>query len=187
MMAATMAGLAPATQLAPAIMTPSSHDAVLFEALLTPPDALGRRGLLLLAWLFSAASLLTGGLFLVLGAWPVLGFSGGEALLVVGLLGLYRRRALRAREVVTLTEAGLTIRRRDARNRREEIRLDPYWARLRLEPRHGRVSALRLHQRGRAVEIGTLLGEEEKRDLAEALGAALRRYREPVFDNPQLR
>ena len=65
--------------------------------------------------------------------------------------------------------------------------LDPYWARLRLEERHGRVSLLLLRQRQRDVEIGKLLGEEQKRDLATALEAALRRYREPVFDNPQLR
>ena len=44
-----------------------------------------------------------------------------------------------------------------------------------------------LRHRRRAVEVGALLGEDQKRDLAEALGAALRRCREPVFDNPQLR
>ena len=65
--------------------------------------------------------------------------------------------------------------------------LDPYWTRLRLEERPGRVSLLLLRQRQRDVEIGKLLGEEQKRDLAAALEAALRRYREPVFDNPQLR
>jgi hypothetical protein len=37
------------------------------------------------------------------------------------------------------------------------------------------------------VEIGQLLGEDDKRDLAAALDAALTRYRNPVFDNPQLR
>jgi hypothetical protein len=36
-------------------------------------------------------------------------------------------------------------------------------------------------------QVATALGEREKRDLAAALRAALHRYRNPVFDNPQLR
>lgn len=175
-----------ATQI-PSRMSDSSHPPVLFEAVCTPPSTLSGRGMLLVAGLFGLGSLVTGGIFLLRGAWPVLGFSGAEALLVWALLALYRRRARRMLELVVLTEDGLVIRRRDARGRPQEVRLDPYWSRLRLEPRHGRVSALRLHQRGLAVEIGAMLGEEEKRDLAAALDEALRRYREPVFDNPQLR
>lgn len=176
-----------ATQLHPVTPPPTQPDAVLFEAICTPPNALGLRGLWLVAGLFAAGSLVTGGLFLVLGAWPVLGFCGAEAVLVLALLALYRRRARRAMESVVLTETRLTVRRHDARGRREELALDPYWARLRLEERPGRVSALLLVQRARVVEVGAMLGEDEKRDLAGALGAALRRYREPVFDNAQLR
>lgn len=159
---------------------------VLFEAICTPPCSLGRRGMLLLAGAVLLGSLLVGGICLLLGAWPVLGFAGGEALLVLGLLALYRRGARRSMEVLVLTESSLTIRRTDARGRRESLTLDPYWARLRLEERPGRVSLLVLQQRRRSVEIGRLLGEEQKRDLAVALQEALRRYREPVFDNPQL-
>lgn len=165
----------------------TGSEPILFQALSTPPASLGDRGLLLLAGLLTLGSLATGGLFVVLGAWPVLGFSGVEAATVIGLLLLYRRRARRRQEAVVLVAGRLTIRRRDERGRAEEIRLDPYWTRLRLEPRLGRVSALRLVQRGLAVEIGMLLGEEAKSDLAAALEAALLRYREPVFDNPQLR
>ncbi len=165
----------------------ATSPAVLFEAHSTPPLALGDRGLLLLAGMLALGSLVTGTLFLMLGAWPILGFTGSEGLLVIGLLLLYRRRARRRSELVLLTEDALTVRRRDNGGRPQVIRLDPYWARLRLEARPGRVSALHLVQRGAAVEIGQLLGEDDKRDLAEALGAALARYRSPVFDNPQLR
>jgi hypothetical protein len=35
-------------------------------------------------------------------------------------------------------------------------------------------------------EVGRCLGEAEKRDLAAALDAALHRWRNPRFDNPQL-
>lgn len=160
---------------------------ILFEAVCTPACSLGRRGMFAVAGAVLTLSLLIGGIFSLLGAWPVLGFSGLEAALVLGLLALHRRWSARSMEMLVLTEDRLTIRRTDAQGRQEALTLDPYWARLRFEERPGRVSLLVLQQRQRRVEIGQLLGEEQKRDLAEALDTALRRYREPVFDNPQLR
>ncbi|WP_165838928.1 DUF2244 domain-containing protein [Roseicella frigidaeris] len=160
---------------------------ILFEAVCTPACSLGRRGMLAVAGTVLTLSLLIGGIFSLFGAWPVLGFSGLEAALVLGLLALHRRWSARSMEMLVLTEDRLTIRRTDARGRQEALTLDPYWARLRFEERPGRVSLLVLQQRQRRVEIGRLLGEEQKRNLAEALDTALRRYREPVFDNPQLR
>jgi uncharacterized membrane protein len=166
----------------------SAHpDRILFEAICTPPRSLDRRGMRLLAGGVLAGSLGVGGVCSLLGAWPVLGFTGAEAALVLGLLAVHRRWSARSMEVLVLTEGSLTIRRTDARGRREALVLDPYWARLRLEERPGRVSLLVLQQRQRSIEIGKLLGEEQKRDLAASLQEALRRYREPVFDNPQLR
>jgi uncharacterized membrane protein len=160
---------------------------VLFEAICTPARSLGRRGMRVLTFALLGLSAATGGLFLALGAWPILGFTGAEALLVLGLMTLHRRWSARAMEVLILTGERLTIRRTDGRGRREEIAIDPYWARLRLEERPGRVSLLVLRQRGSEVEIGRLLGDEQKRDLAGALEAALRLLQKPVFDNPQLR
>jgi uncharacterized membrane protein len=90
-------------------------------------------------------------------------------------------------EVLALTGDRLVIRRTDARGRREELALDAYWARVRLEERPGTVSRLLLTERRRGVEVGGLLGDAERRELAAMLSEALRRYREPVFDNPQLR
>ena len=163
------------------------HPPILFEAICTPPRSLGARGEAVIAGCVLTASAGVAVVFLVLGAWPVVGFTGLEAALVLAMMRLYRRWSRRATEVVVLTPDRLLIRRTDARGRQQDLEMDPYWARLSLEERPGRVSALLLRQRRRCVEIGRLLGEEQKRDLADALGAALRRYREPVFDNPQLR
>jgi uncharacterized membrane protein len=55
-----------------------------------------------------------------------------------------------------------------------------------LEERQGRVPALLLTTHGRVVEVARMLGEEQKRDLAETLKGVLHRMRNPVFDNPQL-
>lgn len=160
---------------------------VLFEATTTPPPGLSPRGLRILAGGVVLASLAVGCVFAWLGAWPILGFTGAEAALVLGLLALHRRWSRRTSETLTLADGMLTIRRTDWRGQRETLTLDPYWTRLALEERPGRVSALLLRHHRSAVEIGASLGEEQKRDLAEALDGALRRYRSPVFDNPQLR
>jgi uncharacterized membrane protein len=166
---------------------PAQPEPVLFEAICTPPRSLGARGMRIVAGFILAVSAGIGLLFLALGAWPVIGFTGLEAGFVLGLLALHRRWSLRAVEVLVLTGDRLTIRRTNHQGRREVVSIDPYWAHLRLEERPGRVSLLVLRQRGGAVEIGRLLGDEQKRDLAGALGEALRRWRDPVFDNPQLR
>jgi uncharacterized membrane protein len=168
-------------------MAPQPEPPLLFEAISTPPPGLPPRGLLAVAGGLAGVSALVGVLFAWFGAWPVLGFAGLEVLAVVGLLALHRRGSRREFELVRLADGRLTVLRTDRRGRREELALDPYWARLFLQERPGRVSALVLRQHRRTVEIGAMLGEDQKRDLAAALGDALRRYREPVFDNPQLR
>ncbi len=160
---------------------------VVFEAVCTPPAGLSRGAMLLLGLAVGLLSGAVGLLFTLLGAWPVLGFVGLEAGLVLALLALHRRGSRRAMEVLQLAGGRLSIRRTDWRGRSEEIALDPYWARLTLEERPAQVSRLLLRHRRREVEVGALLGEAQKRDLAVALSEALRRYREPVFDNPQLR
>ena len=139
------------------------------------------------AALVIVASAAVAALFAALGAWPVIGFTGAEVLLVLGLLSLHRRRGRRALEVLALIGDRLVVRRTDARGRREEVALDAYWARVLLEERPGTAGRLLLTERRRRVEVGGLLGDAERRELAAMLDEALRRYREPVFDNPHLR
>ena len=65
--------------------------------------------------------------------------------------------------------------------------LSPSWANVVLEERAGTVPKLLLTARGTSCEVARQLGEREKRDLAAALSRALQRWRNPSFDNPQLR
>jgi uncharacterized membrane protein len=160
---------------------------VLFEAVITPPRSFTPRGYRVLAGLLLVPATASSALFLSLGAWPVFGFLGGGLALALGLVALHHRRSARAVELVVLTETVLTVSRTDARGRRERASLQPYWTRLDLREWPGSAPGLWLVERNRMVEIGRDLAETEKRDLRAALGAALRRYREPVFDNPQLR
>ncbi len=159
---------------------------VLFQAVSTPPRSFSRPAYRVLSVLVCAATMIQAALFLWLGAWPVLGFMGLEVALVLGLIALHERWSARRMEVISLRPGRLTVARVDHRGRRSETAVEPYWARLRLEERGGEAGRLVIESRGRSVEIGRHLNGPEKREMAEALEAALREYRAPRFENPQL-
>ena len=159
---------------------------ITFEAVIVPHRSLGRRGLRWLSGvLFALNAGVAAGLWLV-GAWPAIGFIGGEIVLAIWLL---HRHAMGARssEMLLLSDAGLRVVQVSERGLRSERELPCGWLRASLDERPGRTPALLVRSRGEAVEIGAALGEMEKRQLALALQDALARQRHPVFDNPQLR
>lgn len=164
-----------------------ARETILFEATSTPPAGLSARGMRWLCGLAAAVAMVPAVIFAWLGAWPVLGFIGVELVVVLGLVALHRRWSRAAVESVLLTEGRLVIRRADGRGGVEQAQLEPYWAQVTLEETAGGGTALHVSARGRSVELGRFLAPEEKRALADALQAALRRYRNPVFDNPVLR
>jgi uncharacterized membrane protein len=160
---------------------------ILFEAVTRPPAGLSRRGLRWLCGIAAAVAAVPAIGFALLGAWPILGFMGVEVVLVLGLLLLHHRWNAGKLETVLLAEGRLTVAWHDGRGREGRAELEPYWARLSLEEPADRAPRLVARARGREVEIGRFLAPEEKRALAAALEEALRRYRAPRFDNPQLR
>jgi uncharacterized membrane protein len=166
-------------------MTPRAAEP-LFEAIIIPHRSLSRRGVLILSLSVACLSGLLALRFWFIGAWPVAGFSVIEVGLFVFLLRLNVRHA-RQSELVLLSESTLRIVRTDWRGHRQERSLPAAWLRVRLEDRPGRVSRLVAATHAAEAEIAVTLGEDEKRDLAEALQAALSRARRPDFDNPQLR
>lgn len=156
-----------------------------FEARITPHRSLGPAGLRrLVAFMLLLSSIVSTGLWFI-GAWPVIGFNGAEMLLAILLL---RRNARdrHATERLILAVDGLWVIRADGRGRETRRRLNNAWLQAVLQDRPGRTPALLLVERGRQLEVGTDLGEAEKRDLAEALRGALYRQRNPTFANPQL-
>ncbi len=159
---------------------------ILFEAMIVPHRSLSPRGVRVLMALMLGCAALIALRVLLIGAWPVLGFSVVEVGLAVGLLKLNVHRA-RASELVLLTEYAMSVTRTDPRGRRVEVSFPVDWLNVVLEEIPGQVPRLALVMRNVREEIAASLGEAEKRDLAAALGDALWRLRNPVFDNPQLR
>jgi len=164
----------------------SDHATILFTAEIPPYRSLSRRGITIVVSVLAILSLGVTTVAWSIGAWPVAGFSGLEIGAVLVLLR-WNARGARSMETLELTETTLSIERADARGRRSRVTLSSVWLNAILEEPPGRVPSLLLVSRRRRIEIAKDLGEEEKRDLAAALKAALHRQRHPTFDNPQLR
>ena len=148
----------------------------LFEALLYPIRSLCEGGLLILYIGNILIVALWGGLFLVLGAWPIFGFLGAECLLFWWLLRTHFRGDRRA-ERIRLYAERLVLQQFDAKGRVAGSRFEPYWLQVVLKERGFEDPALLLRSHGRAVEIGAFLGAGERRQFAQELQAILSRWR----------
>src|ERR1700681_643862 len=82
----------------------------LFSALLTPHRSLNRTGFLVLMGFISAVSFAAGLAFLLMGAWPVLGFFGLDVLAIYWAFRINFRDA-RATEEIRVTPSELRVRR----------------------------------------------------------------------------
>ena len=159
--------------------------APLFEAIVTPHRSLSQRGIFILLGCLGTASLSVTLLFWYLGAWPIAGFNGVEMAVAAALLR-HHARTRRVREVLRLTQDSVHIDRFDINGAHTQASLPAAWLNVHLEEKPGRVPGLFLTTHGHREEVARVLGETQKRDLAEALRTALYRLRNPVFTNPQL-
>ena len=143
-----------------------------FRAVLTPHRSLGRRGFRALMIALGGIGLVTGLLFLSLGAWPVLGFFSLDVLIVYVAFRL-KYRSGRLYEVLDLTPASLVLTRVHPSGRQERFDCNPYWARVNLREWPDGRTALSIVSRGTELAFGAFLTDDERRDLASALREAL--------------
>lgn len=143
-----------------------------FRAVLTPHRSLSPRGFLILMIAVGVVSFAAGVNFLLMGAWPVFGFFGLDALLIYIAFRL-NYRAARLVETVEITPLDLRLTRVHPSGRREEVELNPYWARVHLAERKDGANRLYLRSHGSIHPVGTFLTDDERRDLASALRNAL--------------
>ena len=156
----------------------------LFSARLTPHRSLNRTGFLVLRGFLSVVSFATGIAFLLMGAWPVLGFLGLDVLVVYWAFRVNFRRAA-ATEEITVTSLELRVRRVSHRGHVVEWVLNPLWVQLdqQVHAEFG-IERLYLVSRGRRVSIGNFLGADEKASFAKALMAALQTAKRGITYNP---
>lgn len=152
-----------------------AHDAdtPVFSARLTPHRSLSRGGFLALMGFITVVSFAAGMMFLLMGAWPVLGFFCLDVLIIYWAFRLNFRRAA-ATEDIVVTPYEIRIRRVSHRGHVVEWTLNPLWVRIeRKEHAEFGIEKLYLVSRGRRLSIGSFLGPDEKASFASALQAAL--------------
>ena len=156
---------------------PDAAEPVLFSALLTPHRSLNRTGFLLLMAFLSLISFAAGMVFLMLGAWPVVGFFGLDILAVYLAFKINFRRAQGCEEI-WVTPSQLRLRRVSHRGHAVEFVLNPLWVRLnKVAHEEFGIEKLYLVSRGNSVSIGSFLSPDEKASFANALMEALQAAR----------
>jgi uncharacterized membrane protein len=161
-----------------------ASDPQLFSALLTPHRSLSRTGFLVLMGFLSLVSFVAGMAFLLMGAWPVVGFFGLDVLIVWWAFRINFRRG-NATEEITVTATELRVRRVSHRGHVVEWVLNPVWVQLdRKAHAEFGIEKLYLVSRGRRVSIANFLGADEKASFANALTAALQAARRGPTYNP---
>ena len=147
--------------------------APIFEAVITPHRSLGNVGFLVLMIAVGIVSFVAGMFFLIMGAWPVFGFFGLDALLIYWAFKINYARAA-AYEVVTVTPIELKVRKVSHRGTVREWALNPLWVTLeKLSNEEYGVERLWLVSRGQRLAVGAFLGPDEKASFAKALGNAI--------------
>ena len=145
----------------------------IFSAIITPHRSLDATGFIVLMLVVGGIGFVCGMSFLLIGAWPVLGFCGLEVLLVYWAFRA-NFRAARAYEEVTVTASELTVRKVCHRGKVREWTLNPLWVRLdRIVHEDFGIERLFLVSRGRLLPIGAFLAPHEKASFARALTVAL--------------
>jgi uncharacterized membrane protein len=156
----------------------------IFSALLTPHRSLNRTGFLAVMLFLSVVSFVTGMVFLMMGAWPVLGFFGLDVLVIWWAFKVNFRTA-RASEEIVVTPSELRVRRVSHRGRVAEWVFNPLWVRLDQEAdEEFGIERLYLISRGYRLSIGVFLGPEEKASFAKGLIDALNAAKRGPTYNP---
>lgn len=143
-----------------------------FDAVLTPHRSLRPRGFLVLMSLIAAVSFAAGAFFVSMGAWPVMGFFGLDAVLIYFAFRL-NYRAARLVETVKLSSSLLRIERILPSGRRHVWEMNPYWARLELADVDDDRTQLSVSTHGVSVTVGAFLTEDERAEFASAFQEAL--------------
>ncbi len=150
----------------------SEADAPLyFDAVLEPHRALSRSGFVAVILIAGAISLAVGIFFLVIGAWPVLGFLGLDIFLLWLAIKL-NARARKITERIRVTADEVTVSRETPRGA-ESWSFNPYWLNVALQESAGGKGEIRLSSHGFSLSLGAFLMPKERRELADALKQAL--------------
>lgn len=143
-----------------------------FKATLTPHRSLSQRGFLIVMAAIGSISFIAGLAFLLMGAWPVLGFFGLDVVLIYWAFKRNYRDG-RAAELIEVSPHQVVLTRIDPGGRETAVDFNTYWVRTSLERRSDGRTYLNLVARDRKARIADFLSEDERREFADVLAAEL--------------
>lgn len=154
-----------------------------FDATITPHRSLGQDGFRIVMTLVCMISVAASIPFMVLGAWPVAGFFGLDAIALF-IAFKVNFNAARAFERIIVTPLEVLLRKVSHRGREKIWRSNPAWTRLEREDDEDYgLLALSLVSRGQRTVVASALSPQEREGFAEALGSALAKAkRGPDFE-----
>ena len=151
---------------------PSTAKPQSFTAVLTPHRSLSRSGFLIMMTAVGVVSFIAGVAFLLMGAWPVMGFFGLDVALIYFAFRTNYRDG-RAAETIEVTPHNVILTRIDPDGKETVVDFNTYWVRLALDERSDGRSHLSFVTRGEKTRIADFLSDDERRDFAEVLAAEL--------------
>ncbi|KCZ94617.1 DUF2244 domain-containing protein [Hyphomonas johnsonii] len=147
-------------------------DIIYFDAVLTPNRSMSQRAFTIVMLVVGCVSFINGMLFASMGALPVVGFYGLDALAIyVAFRWSFRRQREETRVTVSARTLTLEHHKADGTTKRAEI--PSAFARVALDEPLLPSSWLRIEHGRTAYVIGRFLTLPERKSLAQALRAAL--------------
>ncbi len=139
-----------------------------FSALLTPHRSLSPRGFLIFMGLISLICFGMGLAFMLIGAWPVMGFMGLDVVLIYWA---FKRNYHDAKifESITLTASELEIERVYPSGRRQSWQFNPFWVRVGLIEHSSGATKMQLTSHGKSLTFGSFLSDHERREFTAVL------------------
>lgn len=152
---------------------PDHLDAPIYQTRLSPHRSMTPRAFYIFIVAFCLAQIIFALPFLVMGAWPVTGFMGLDALALYVAFRISFRDA-RIYETLDVTPLELVFAKVGVGGLRREWRFNPLWVRLeqQIHEEFG-TQSVALVFRGEAIEVGSFLGPDQKAELARQLTRAL--------------
>ena len=152
-----------------------------FDAEIRPNRSLPNPGFYALMAAIAVISFSAGIAFMMLGAWPVLGFFGLDVLLVWLAFKLSYRDG-RRREIIQITSREIRVLRQSPFGHQTAFRLPSAWTQVEIAGAGEPDVQARLRAKGKTLIIGSLLSPRERESLAEAVKNALHKARRGLVE-----
>ncbi len=139
-----------------------------FSAHLTPHRSLSPSGFLIFMSAISFVCFVMGVVFMVIGAWPVVGFLGLDVALIYYA---FKRNYADAKifETINLTADQLELTRVYPSGRRQSWQFNPVWVDIKINEHSSGANAINLTSHGKSIGFAAFLSNEERREFADVL------------------